>query len=481
MFVSILPARVRACAEPLTSTYPSVPWTTHIQSITPQVGLAGITEVYVQGYCFGDSVGSISIGGVAVTDIKSWADDEIEFVVPWNATTGDLVVTSNSTQDYGSDDSASESVCCGEGCSDGENWPDSGATQECGNDVIATDFTVVSPSSPPFIDPPGSPGCDSTTPCYHTTGSVFDPQWVQGSWYFSTGDRYFTLSQGTQDATGAWTITGTEWSSAFGGPYPILSGEMDPYGNVMIQTGKTGYCLDFTILNSGDVTTPSYFDAGGGACGPPEPPESLFPEADEGPYWFFIQPPLFKSQSGEPPFVSQTDVPALETPAPQGWAGPVNTIPTYGLWERTDAGSPDLTGMFESRFVYEQSGGAATDLCDYTGSGYLPVTSATTGGGWFLNQTDQWGLDIIGISSGAVTTYQDHWAQYNEGCAIAGPQAMYIDSRLDPAAEPFQPYTENTLMTAEITPTQLLTGVQPQGGSMVTECENYPSTKGKCH
>jgi hypothetical protein len=58
---------------------------------------------------------------------------------------------------------------------------------------------------------------------------------------------------------------------------------------------------------------------------------------------------------------------------------------------------------------------------------------------------------------------------------------MYIDARTSPATAPFEPYTTNTLMPVEITPKQLLTGVQPEGGSMVTECENYPSLKGKCH
>lgn len=106
------------------------------------------------------------------------------------------------------------------------------------------------------------------------------------------------------------------------------------------------------------------------------------------------------------------------------------------------------------------------------------VTSVVSGGGWFLDQSDQW-LDTIGDTPNNDTFYQDYWGV--EGCTITGPQDMHIDSRLGPVNEPFEPYTSNTLMPVDINPTQLRTGVQPEGGSMVSECENYPSLKGKCH
>ena len=49
------------CYEPLCCTYPPVTGTTHIESVSPQVALPGVTVVYIQGYCFGDSKGSGSI------------------------------------------------------------------------------------------------------------------------------------------------------------------------------------------------------------------------------------------------------------------------------------------------------------------------------------------------------------------------------------------------------------------------------------
>ena len=49
------------CYEPLCCTYPPVTGTTHIESVSPQVALPGVTVVYIQGYCFGDPQGSGSI------------------------------------------------------------------------------------------------------------------------------------------------------------------------------------------------------------------------------------------------------------------------------------------------------------------------------------------------------------------------------------------------------------------------------------
>ena len=49
------------CYEPLCCTYPPVTGTTHIESVSPQVALPGVTVVYIQGDCFGDPQGSGSI------------------------------------------------------------------------------------------------------------------------------------------------------------------------------------------------------------------------------------------------------------------------------------------------------------------------------------------------------------------------------------------------------------------------------------
>lgn len=59
---------------------------------------------------------------------------------------------------------------------------------------------------------------------------------------------------------------------------------------------------------------------------------------------------------------------------------------------------------------------------------------------------------------------------------------MYIDARTELTNKL---YTTNTLALTDITPTQLSTGVQPQGGTMVTNCEIYHYEKGpgngNCH
>lgn len=69
----LFPVAARATPyEPLCCTYPPVTGTTHIESISPQVALPGITVVYIQGYCFGDSkgTGSITLNGELMTDVS---------------------------------------------------------------------------------------------------------------------------------------------------------------------------------------------------------------------------------------------------------------------------------------------------------------------------------------------------------------------------------------------------------------------------
>jgi hypothetical protein len=105
--------------------YPPVTGTTHIESIPPQVALPGVTPVYIEGYCFGDSQGSgnITLNGEAMTDIVFWTDAEIEFIPPFDAQSGDLVVTSSS---YGSDSTAQEAGCVStppDNCGNGEITP----------------------------------------------------------------------------------------------------------------------------------------------------------------------------------------------------------------------------------------------------------------------------------------------------------------------------------------------------------------------
>lgn len=64
------------CYEPLCCTYPPVQGTTHIESVSPQVALPGVTRVYVEDYCFGDTQGggSITLNGEPTTHIVFWTD-----------------------------------------------------------------------------------------------------------------------------------------------------------------------------------------------------------------------------------------------------------------------------------------------------------------------------------------------------------------------------------------------------------------------
>ncbi|HVA00076.1 MAG TPA: IPT/TIG domain-containing protein, partial [Terriglobia bacterium] len=96
-----------SCYKPLCCTYPPVQGTTHIESVSPQVALPGVTRVYIEGYCFGDSQGSgsIKLNGEPMTDIVFWTDAEIAFRPLLDATSGNLAVTSSS---YGSDSTALE-------------------------------------------------------------------------------------------------------------------------------------------------------------------------------------------------------------------------------------------------------------------------------------------------------------------------------------------------------------------------------------
>lgn len=445
-----------ACAEPGGS--PNTLWTTHIQTITPEAGIAGITPVYVEGYCFGNTKDKITVGGHAVTDIISWTDYQIEFVLPADATTGNLVVTS---QSYGYDSSLKESACCGEGCSDGEDWPGNGnpagEDQLCGNDLISPNFTVVTGDPPAAKDIIGAPPPP--------------PQYVSGTWFYSNGgdDVQFDLTQGAQNSDGTWPITGTWTSNLFGGPYAV-TGTLDQYGDFTLSNSEYGMCLEYQLLGSGDVTS-----VGWGylynylSC--PAPTQNffsgLYDESDESAYWESAQPPLFKSE---------TDLPASEVPTFYQWViypGSGSQYATYGGWERTLVASPGVATDFSGRFVFEQVGGNGTDTCaaEAPPGDPTPPFTAVSGGGWYVNQNGIWALDAIGIRSQGVTWYQ---ANVSLPCSMTIPQDMHIDARNGD-----DHYTTNQLIY-EIAPTEIYSKIVPEVGAEVQACENYPSLKGKC-
>jgi hypothetical protein len=172
-------------------------------------------------------------------------------------------------------------------------------------------------------------------------------------------------------------------------------------------------------------------------------------------------------------FKSQTDLPTSETPTPQAWsvrpASLGSQYPTVGVWQRA---LPLLNGFtgFAGRFVYEQSGTGTTDTCWKLGSKTGQVTGVT-GGGWFVDQNGNWGLDGIGMWSQGVDWYQKN---VTLPCHFTMVQDMYVDGRTQTYN-----YTTNQL-TFEIQATKIYSEVQSQSGSLVKECENYPSLKGQC-
>ncbi len=474
----LLPSAARACAEP--GSYPDVTWTTHIQSITPQTGIAGMTDVYVEGYCFGKTYGNssglgfVSLGGVRVPaeNVRQWTDYEIQFILPFDATTGDLVVTSSN---YGHDDSETEATCCSGGCGTTEKWPT--GTDVCGNDTVDANFQAVAPN-PPLYNAADYPS--DLVQGVQTTA----PQYVNGTWtYFDGGaKRTFTLTQGSQNSTtGTWPITGTEVSNINGGPYPI-GGMLDQYGDLVIETATTKTCLEYLILGPGDVTSAGYQNSSGGS-GCPSPEQnfmsSLFPEADEGPYWYFVAPPLLKSQ---------TDAPAGETPQAYGWAAVHNSASaTYGAWQRTLSplsASPGGSVAFAGRSVFEQTGAAgATDTCWMTGdpAQYVQEVTGVTGGGWYVYSDDTWYWDYIGMNSQAIDWYRAH--QPNDiPCSFTVPQDMYIDERTASGSPPEMLKYTSSLLTFVVDASKIYSEVQPVGGNVVEECKYYPSQGGrKCN
>ena len=86
------------------------------------------------------------------------------------------------------------------------------------------------------------------------------------------------------------------------------------------------------------------------------------------------------------------------------------------------------------------------------------------GGGWYVDQGSQWGIDFIGIWGQGVTWYQNNVAM---PCQMTIPQQMNIDGRTDSWS-----YNTNQLIY-EIESDEVLAEVQTQTGSVAEECEYY--------
>lgn len=418
---------------------------TTIESISPQVAIAGVTRVYVLGSCFGDTQGSgsVTINGTSVpaANFLFWADGELAFTVPFTASSGPLVITSGN----GSDSSTNEADCT--------NWG------WCGNGNINPTFTVVAPDNPPFYNSPTD---------IRIAGTPSVPQYVEGNWNYDDGygdTATYTLSQGPQNSDGTWPVTGSvHWSYWYGQDGTCdesVTGTLDAHGDLYLNVaadpadGCTTYALEYVVLNSGDMTSQ------GISWGEQQPgPDPNFPSdlGTEYPY--------------EPMFKAVTDLPASETPTSEGWGNIPDSgsqYPTYGTWQRTLPTSGDGLVEFAGRFVYEQNGGSPIDACWKPGS-LTGQGTTLSGGGWYVDQNGNWGLDWIGIWSQGID-----WYQSNVGlpCDITIPQLMHTD------AGGGQPqYTTNQLII-EIRASEVRSEVQPQGGSAVKQCLGYPPGPGQ--
>jgi len=440
---------------------------TTLFSYTPQVGIAGITRVYIIGVCFGAS-GTVSIGGVQVPsyDIFMWSDGEIILGVPDSAQTGAIEVHS---QAYGSDTSTNEA--------NGNNrgWS--------GNGLITNNgiFTVFAPNYPSLYGSPSK--IDPAGP------SV--PKYVEGTWNYvgnGTGSTaQYVLSQGTQNTDGSYPVSGTvSWSDNWGNRCSqALMGTLDTRGVLVINAedntpgGCGSYSEEWVILNSGDATSQGWFwepQSDPGWCTPP-------PNFPDGLGYYCSDVPLFKSQ---------TDMPSTESPGFLGWvAANQSPDPTHGAWQRTMPLSSDGLTEFPGRFVFEQvaPGGGGVDAC-YNGSNGnspFPPFTRVTGGGWYVNANGVWGSgwapvggtnllhsDDIGINSDGVQWYQQQVGE----CSIKLQQTMFIDS-LDGATayNTAGPYGATNQLEIDISTAPgagVCTSVTPSGGSKATACKDYP-------
>ncbi|HET9179353.1 MAG TPA: hypothetical protein VFQ24_13430 [Terriglobia bacterium] len=265
------------CYEPLCCTLP-VTGTTHIESISPQVALPGVTVVYIKGYCFGDTQGTGSIKLVdpvtgntqtTITDILFWTDAEIAFRVPFDAISDKLVVNS---QSYGSDDTYKEANC--------PTPPPDYVGIYCGNDKINATFNIAT------VDPP------VYTAAALKNMTAWPPEYVQGTWNYDDGDETMTLTlnQGPLNTTnGTWPITGSEVDNIWG-QYNNVSGTLDQYGDLALCVAfgnQSPNGIEWLVLGSGDVTSQGLNY--GVTCTPGTPPGShaeLYPfrhEREGGP------------------------------------------------------------------------------------------------------------------------------------------------------------------------------------------------------
>lgn len=442
LLVAFWPSHL-AAAPSYCSSYP-----TTIESITPQAGIAGVTQVYVLGTCFGDTqgTGTVTINGTQA-EVSLWSDGEIVFTVPFTATTGHLVVTSNSN---GYDSSALEADCANVG------W--------CGTATINADFAVTTPDSPPFYDTTTNP------PTIHINTSPSAPEYITGEWSYDTGygeTATYDLTQQSQNSDGTWPVTGSvHW--VYGSPDDTcdqsVTGTLDRSGHLILNvaadpTGACGsYSDEYSILSSGDMTSQGYFyfDDGYGINTPP--PLTGFPNN------------LGDENNDFPLFSNIHQFPDGETPWGNSWSADHSQWPTKAEFFRT---MPPSGGFFPyaGRFVWEQDGGLEGNDGCYTDQSPAPAPfTRVTGGGWYVDSTGVWGDDLIGIPSQWLDWYQAH---YSDGCTIQVPQAMNINTSDESSTQ----YTTNQLII-KVWPAELCVEVMTIDSQIKKLGLAYPPTPG---
>jgi IPT/TIG domain len=267
LLVALWPSQLVATPPSYCSSYPAT-----IESITPQAGIAGVTQVYVLGTCFGDSqgTGSVKINGTPA-DVSTWSDGEIVFTVPVTATTGNLVVTSDSD---GYDSSAKEADCANAG------W--------CGTANINADFSVTAPNSPSFFNTQENP------PGFYGDGTPTVPEYITAEWSYDTGfdtTGTYDLTQQSQNSDGTWPVTGSV-HIMYGSPddncEQSVTGTLDGSGHLFLDVaaepdqGCDSYSEEYLILSSGDITSQGYFYFDGQQP-PLDFPKNLGDESDDFP------------------------------------------------------------------------------------------------------------------------------------------------------------------------------------------------------
>jgi len=435
LLVAFWPSHL-AAAPSYCSSYP-----TTIESITPQAGIAGVTQVYVLGTCFGDTqgTGSVTVDGKPA-DVSVWSDGEIVFTVPVTATTGHLVVTSNSN---GYDSSALEADCANAG------W--------CGTANINADFAVTAPNSPSFFD-------GSNPPALLGDGTPTAPEYITGEWSWDTGfgiTGTYDLTQQSQNSDGTWPVTGSSHIE-YGGPDDTcdqpVTGTLDGSGHLIIAAaaepdqGCESYSDEYLILSSGDMTSQGYFyfDDGYGINTPPPLPD--FPNN------------LGDENNDFPLFSNIHQFPDGEAPHGVDWSS------TLAEFFRIMPASGDFT-PYAGRFVWEQDGGfEGNDGC-YTGiEGSPPPFTRVSGGGWYVHDGGVWGPDLIGLLSEWVDWYQTHYAN---GCTIVLPQAMNINTNDEGSTQ----YTTNQLII-EVWPDEVCAEVMTMDSQIKKLGLAYPPAPG---